>query len=76
MKMWLRTAKSSFKDRDDDTMTIMQLVHGVNTDLGEWKSICGYGFLSYETRWETSRPVTCVWCLAGMLRNEGRWTSG
>jgi hypothetical protein len=46
----------------------MLLVHGVNPHLGEWQSICGYDFLSYETRWEP-RPITCVWCLAGLVRN-------
>lgn len=34
--------------------------------------MCGYGFLSYETTTEP-RLVTCVWCIAGVLRTSHVW---
>lgn len=64
---WGRTATSSFKNRDADTRLFLTLVHGVNPYRLEWRSVCGYDFLSYETQWQP-RVITCVWCIAGLQR--------
>lgn len=62
-----RTATSSHKLVDEDTTQHLSLMHSVVPYRTEWRSLCGYGFLSYETQWEP-RVVTCVWCIAGVAR--------
>lgn len=63
----LRTAVLLFERSNDDTKQCSLLVHSVAPYRTEWRSICGYNFLSYETQWQP-RVVTCVWCIAGIER--------
>lgn len=64
----LRTATSRFfESGDSNTRQHLRLVHRVASHRTEWRSLCGYDFLSYETQQEP-RIVTCMWCLAGLPR--------
>jgi hypothetical protein len=61
------TARTTLTVEYSTPLDVRAVVHRVTSYAGEWRSVCGYMFNSYETTTEL-RPITCVGCVAGLAR--------